>query len=113
MHLQAFLRRAGKSTIDDRHPWHSKLGRPNSNLFWNMSDTTRSADERTRPALALFHFLRQLAKLLGLLVARLYLHLCKLSGFFTRQKQHQRFKISCCVVSVVGLRLHQAFKFPY
>jgi hypothetical protein len=96
----------------DWHPWHSKLGRPNSKLFWNMRDINRSADEQTRPPLALFHFLRQLAKLLGLLVARLYLHLCKLSRFFTRQKQNQRFKLSCRVVSVVGLCLHQAFKFP-
>jgi hypothetical protein len=108
----SFLRPAGKGTIDDRHLWHSKLGRPNSTFFWNMSDTNRSADEQTRPPLARFHFLRQLAKLLGLLVARLYLHLCKLSRFFTRQKQNQRFKLSCRVVSVVGLCLHQAFKFP-
>jgi hypothetical protein len=33
--------------------------------------------------------------------------------FFTRQKQNQSFKLSCRIVSVGGLGLRQAFKFPY
>src|ERR1700729_2567725 len=69
-------------------PWHSKLARPDSKLFCNTSDTNRSADKQTRPPLALFHVLGQPVKLLGLLVDRLSLHLCKLSRLSTRQKQN-------------------------
>ena len=63
-------------------------------------------------ALVLFDFLRQLAKLLGLFVTGLHLHLCELSRFLTRQERKQSLKFNCCVARVFGLCLHQTFKFP-
>ena len=64
------------------------------------------------PALFFFDFLRQLAKLFGLPVARFYLQLCELSRVLRGQDRRQGFQFLRYFAGVIGFFQHQMFKFP-
>src|ERR1700722_9248040 len=72
--------------------------------------TNNSSNCGAHPALFLFDFLRQFAKLFGLLVARLYLQLCELPGVLSRQDRHQSLQFCRYFACVIGLFQHQMFK---
>jgi hypothetical protein len=61
--------------------------------------------------LLFFHLPREIAKLLGLFMARLYLQICELLGLL-RQEQNQSLKLGRRLMRVVSLTYHQTFKFP-
>lgn len=86
--------------------------RANRSAFLSLLSCSDINRQRIVGPLAFFDFLRQLAKVLRLFVAGLYLELCELSRFLTGQEQNQSFKFGCHLVRMVSLSEHQMFKFP-
>jgi len=81
-------------------------------LFVHSNEWFIGAEFGAYAALLFFDFLRQLAKLFGLFVARLYLQLCELSRVLSCQDRHQGLEFRRYLACVIGLFQHQMFKFP-
>ena len=65
-----------------------------------------------RRPLLLLDLFGELAKILRLFVACLYLELCELARSLIDEDRDQSFKLSCRFASLVSLFKHQVFKFP-